>query len=159
MSKPAYISREINGSFLPNLTKMMNDVQGAAKRFAETTPAVTLGVFTLNVSVFVVGLVHSFNISNLCMLPAAFITSEGLLRALPRIVTSPFLHASFLHILFNGMALLQMGRALEPALGSLLFLWLQVMFGIITAVVNVAVSLGVVRPPRVPTSGQWRRIL
>jgi membrane associated rhomboid family serine protease len=52
-----------------------------------------------------------------------------------RIVTSGFLHANLLHILFNMYLLYLLGQMLEPAIGS-------VRFGLIYAVALLAGSLG-----------------
>ena len=74
-----------------------------------------------------------------------------------RLLTSGFLHASLLHIGSNMLALFFIGRALEPALGTL-------RLGLIYFVSLAAGSLGVLiararrrsrSAPRARSSGSW----
>lgn len=63
-----------------------------------------------------------------------------------RLVTSMFLHAGILHILFNGMALYALGMQVEQLMGSKRFLWIFFLTGIggnvLTLLVNPVPSVG-----------------
>ena len=61
-----------------------------------------------------------------------------------RVLTSMFLHAGFVHLLANGIALMQIGRLLEGLFGTRKFLVSYTLGGIIAALATVAI----------PTSGE-----
>ncbi len=98
-------------------------------------PLVTLGLIVVNAAVFVAGLAYESG-SGLARAglervggllgETQFFGDVGLVRGVAdgdwwRIVTSGFLHANEIHLLFNMLALYNLGRLMEPALGRARF--------------------------------------
>ena len=83
-------------------------------------PVVTKLLFGINISIYLVDLffagssLHNASLSAAAVLPPNY--------EVFRMITYAFVHASFLHVLMNMLALLQLGSALEQQFGSLPFL-------------------------------------
>ncbi|KAJ4462291.1 putative rhomboid family protein [Paratrimastix pyriformis] len=120
------------------------------KAWVSTIPFGTRLVACLLVGVFVFGLVAGRDVAWVCTLPAAVIYSFQFWRLL----TPPIFHANILHITLNIAALLPMGRELERDLGTMRFLWLNILFGILSGAINVLmawfvfITVGLVGPLR-----------
>lgn len=68
-------------------------------------------------------------------------------RAVWRLVTSIFFHGSLVHLLFNMMAFASIGPLLERSLGSLQFLWLIGVLGLLGNGLFIAVGTLTALPP------------
>lgn len=87
--------------------------------------ALTLGILAMNVAVYVYTALksQSLTIDLLVLLTTGAKINELILRGQYwRLLTSAFLHADFLHLLFNMYALVVLGRFVETALGKGRFL-------------------------------------
>ena len=60
-----------------------------------------------------------------------------------RLVTATFLHAGYAHMLINGMGLLVMGQTLERLYGSVRFVLVYVLCGVVAALASMAMARGV----------------
>jgi membrane associated rhomboid family serine protease len=62
-----------------------------------------------------------------------------------RLFSSSLIHASLIHLVMNSSSLLQAGRAIEPSLGALKFVYLTVLFGCLSHSLVCAISLALLR--------------
>eukprot|EP01117_Protostelium_nocturnum_P016225 TRINITY_DN6373_c0_g1_i1.p1 TRINITY_DN6373_c0_g1~~TRINITY_DN6373_c0_g1_i1.p1 ORF type:complete len:360 (+),score=101.19 TRINITY_DN6373_c0_g1_i1:29-1081(+) len=90
----------------------------SVKRWASQIPVTTLFVFSINIVIFVIFNLINVGTENFCILPSEIVRSK--LQGY-RIFTSAWFHFGILHILFNMMSLLSMGRVLERGFGSVQF--------------------------------------
>ncbi|MCU1590632.1 MAG: Rhomboid family protein [Frankiales bacterium] len=102
-------------------------------RVAMDTARVTMTLIGVNVAVFVIGLgINNLDerFGNLALASNGFALIGVANGEYYRLITSAFLHANVLHILFNMFALAQLGPVLENALGRARYLALYLLSAI-----------------------------
>jgi membrane associated rhomboid family serine protease len=122
-------------------------------RPAMDTSRVTMTLIAINVAVFVIGLgVSNLDIrfGNLALGvdPTTFKVIGVAQGQYYRLLTSAFLHAGILHILFNMFALAQIGPVLENALGRARYLALYLL-----SALGGSVAAFLLAPPNQPSVG------
>jgi len=127
-------------------------VRGPAAFGGRHLPVVTVTLIAINVVVFLADLLTKRALTEQGALIGAWGTrfgdASGVAFGEPwRLVTGGFLHADFLHIGFNMLALWFMGSQLEPALGRIRFLALY-LAGLLAGALGVMLA-----QPTVPTVG------
>jgi membrane associated rhomboid family serine protease len=105
------------------------------------TPVMTLVVIGLNVFCFLVETAQPAVIQSYALIPDRF--------HLTALVTSMFLHGGWLHLIGNMWFLWVFGSHIENALGSGRFLFMYLLCGVLSAVVQLMTNLG----SPVPTLG------
>ncbi|PSC68502.1 rhomboid [Micractinium conductrix] len=122
--------------------------------FWNSLPFITrcvLGVCTATYAV--TALLGSGAVGALCMAPAPLLRGE-----LYRVLTSALTHASLLHLVLNMAAFVQMGASLERALGSLHFLWAQLLIlGLGEGLYLAAAAVAHPAPAALPPWLDWWR--
>lgn len=89
--------------------------------FWDDLPLVTKSIFAACTSIYSAALLVGWdNLSSVCLSTDAVLTHIQLWR----IITSVLFHAGLLHLVFNMMAFLPIGTALERTMGSFQFAWL-----------------------------------
>jgi membrane associated rhomboid family serine protease len=111
-------------------------------RVTGDTSRVTMGIITVNVAVFVLGLLVGerelqVRFGNVPGAPGAFGVADG---EYYRLLTAAFLHAGLFHILLNMFALAQLGSVLEPALGRTRYLTLYLLSALGGSVLSYLLS-------------------
>lgn len=91
-----------------------------ASEFVSNTPFLTICLLVINIGVFVFDYVLTLNTNSLTFNPNAIIYDWEFYR----VFTSAFLHGGIMHIGMNMMSLVGLGGSLEPAHGTLRFLWI-----------------------------------
>jgi membrane associated rhomboid family serine protease len=121
-------------------------------RVTADTARVTLALIAINVAVFVIGLgVPNLDerFGNLALGVTSSLNVVGVADGeYYRLITSAFLHAGILHILFNMFALAQIGPVLESALGRVRYLALYLL-----AALGGSVTGYLLAPPNQPSVG------
>jgi membrane associated rhomboid family serine protease len=122
-------------------------------RVAMDAGRVTTGLIAINVAVFVIGLgVRNLDIryGNLALVgnPDGTALIGVAAGEYYRLITSAFLHAGVLHILFNMFALAQIGPVLENALGKARYLALYLL-----SALGGSVAAFLLAPPNQPSVG------
>lgn len=93
------------------------------QEFLGHLPTVTLGLLFINIGVHAFIFLTSWPVNDFSFIPF-LILKEGQYY---RIVTSAFVHGGMFHIAMNMMSLVALGGALEPAYGSIRFLWISLL--------------------------------
>jgi membrane associated rhomboid family serine protease len=120
-------------------------------RPAMDTSRVTMTLIAINVAVFVIGLgVQNLDerFGNLALASNGFQLIGVAEGQYYRLLTSAFLHAGILHILFNMFALAQIGPVLENALGRARYLALYLL-----SALGGSVAAFLLAPPNQPSVG------
>ncbi|VDN02965.1 unnamed protein product [Thelazia callipaeda] len=101
-------------------------------------PPVTLTAIIFQTAVFLdfIPFLGSDRIREMCLMPSHILYRSEWLR----MIASPFMHASDMHLFFNMISLLWKGKRLEPLLGSSRFLFLLAVFTIFTSGTMVGLS-------------------
>lgn len=109
---------------------------GAQKVYTRATlarlnrPIVTQVLIGINAAVFLVGQGQTNFDLDYGLIGEGFLTTGGVVGVADgewyRVLTSGFLHANLIHLLFNMLALFNIGGALEPALGRVRFVTLYI---------------------------------
>ncbi|RYY84752.1 rhomboid family intramembrane serine protease [archaeon] len=97
-------------------------------------PPITLGLLCINVAVHILFFLTSWSINDYSFVPLRIIYSGEVYR----IITSAFLHGGLFHIAMNMMSLIALGGVLEPAYGSVRFLYITLVALILTGVIAIA---------------------
>eukprot|EP00002_Diphylleia_rotans_P013117 TRINITY_DN2555_c0_g1_i2.p1 TRINITY_DN2555_c0_g1~~TRINITY_DN2555_c0_g1_i2.p1 ORF type:complete len:433 (-),score=89.36 TRINITY_DN2555_c0_g1_i2:215-1513(-) len=116
------------------------------KVWYESIPIITRYIMTLCVSVYVFGLIFGQYTFELCMSPYMVAYQYEVWRLLP----SVFLHGGILHLLFNMMAFIPMGKQLELIIGSTNFFHLIMVFSILSNILTILISLIALYNPLYP---------
>jgi len=120
----------------------MRDVQGGAFGLTGGTPYVTYTLIALCVIAYV-GQQSSDLTSR-----GQIVASEVAQGEVWRVVTSGFLHAGVIHLLFNMLILFQLGSALEARLGKARFLGLYA-----SPLIGGSIGVMLLQPPTTPAVG------
>jgi len=104
-----------------------------------STPVMTLIIIGLNVFCFFVELTQPAYLNNTFIQHYALIPDRLRLTAL---VTSMFLHGGWLHLIGNMWFLWVFGSHIENALGSGRFLFMYLLCGVLSAIVQLMTNLG-----------------
>jgi membrane associated rhomboid family serine protease len=94
--------------------------QSRIQEFILRTPFFTLSLLIFNVAIHAVVFLFSVDISSYVFQPFRI----WYMNEYYRMITSAFLHGGIFHIGMNMMSLVAIGGMLEPAYGSIKFLWI-----------------------------------
>ncbi len=100
-------------------------------------PPVTLLLLALNVSVFI--LIQDINWHRFGSIPSYLLDDPSMF--LITSFTSMFLHANIVHIAFNMLALVVIGRVIEEAIGSLRYAIMYILSGLCGVALHTIYSL------------------
>lgn len=64
-----------------------------------------------------------------------------------RVFTSPLVHVSLSHLVFNALALIVLGASIERALGTLRYLWLSVVLVVLGDLIFSLLAVALLVPP------------
>ena len=126
-----------------------------ANQWWTAIPCVTAGVVGVCSAIYVISLVFGFDdFSPVCLSPDLLVGHGGLssgflqvLQNLYRPYSSVVFHTTIIHLVFNMLALVQIGTGLEYLLGSLRYLHVLILMATSNALLQVVISLIVAYNP------------